>query len=206
MQICETRPDKKHQVKITFVGGHSVLVDKDYFAELCIKTGDDLSEEQIKEILKQSDYVRAKSRALWYLDRGALSCKGLAEKLKRAGFSSEAIERVIDRFCELSLLDDYAYATRLAEKCAEAGMSELATRTRLYEKGVPRDIIKTALESTEFDDGEAIKTVIAKKYAVKLQNGETEKVYAALVRRGFSYSAVKKALRLTRVEPVTPDK
>ncbi len=195
MTVLSVTPQKKHLTRVDTSDGKFFLLDSELCAELCLREGTVLDGEMIEEILKRSDYERAKSRALWYLDRGSLSCRSLAEKLRRAGFSKEAIDRVLERFCELSLLDDNAYALRLCERCAEAGMSRRAAQQKLYEKGVPREIALSALDGVEFDDGEAIQTVIAKKYASKLQKGETEKVYAALLRRGFSYSDVKQALK-----------
>ena len=55
---------------------------------------------------------------------------------------------------------------------------------------------KEMLEECECDEEEQIKNLLEGKYAYRLtQEKGTEKVYAALVRKGFSYSAVRSAMK-----------
>ena len=70
------------------------------------------------------------------------------------------------------------------------------TVRKLIEKGVPADIAKEVVSGSDTDEDAQIIAVIEKKYARKLEteNG-AQKVYAALIRKGFSFSAVKKALK-----------
>ena len=61
---------------------------------------------------------------------------------------------------------------------------------------LPKDIINQVLADTPFDESEQIAELIDKKYRLKLQTeGGSQKVYAALIRKGFSYSAVREQLK-----------
>ena len=52
------------------------------------------------------------------------------------------------------------------------------------------------MNDTESDEVASILSLIEKKYATKLlERDNFQKVYASLVRRGFSYSDVKTALK-----------
>lgn len=195
MKIASIKREKKHLTKILFEDGGEAALDSSLCDELCLKAGADLTDERLKEIKEQSDYIRTRSRALWYLDRSSHTERGLYDKLRRAGFSENSCAAVISRFCELGLLDDRRYAENYAERCAEAGMSRRAISDKLYAKGVPRDIIKETVSELSVDEGEQVRAVIDKKYKTKLAAGETEKVFAALMRKGFSYGAVRDALR-----------
>ena len=63
-------------------------------------------------------------------------------------------------------------------------------------KGVPYDLAKEMLEESDTDEEEQIKNLLEGKYAYKLtQEKGAEKVYAALVRKGFSYSTVRSAMK-----------
>ena len=102
----------------------------------------------------------------------------------------------VARIKELGLIDDNRLAARLAERMNEAGISKREAYAKLYSKGIPKDIIKTVLEETPFDEASQIETVIEKKYRNKLSDKENvQKVYAALVRKGFSYGEVSAALK-----------
>ena len=144
----------------------------------------------------ESDYRRAKSRAVWYLDRNDHTEKGLYEKLVRAGFRKEACAKVIARYVEVGLLDDERYARNYAQRLMEANVSKREAVAKMLQKGVPYDLAKSVLEETDTDEQTQIKNLISKKYRSKLaQEKGSEKVFAALVRKGFSYSAVREALK-----------
>ena len=93
-------------------------------------------------------------------------------------------------------MDDRRYGERLAEKLTSVGNSKRASLQKMYAKGLPYDLCKELLEEAEVDEEASLLRLIENKYATKLINKENyPKVYAALVRRGFSYSAVSTALK-----------
>lgn len=195
MQITEIKKDKLHLTKITFADGREVLVDNEVVYEKTLKVGADLSEQYINELASESDYRRAKSRALWYLDRQDHTEKALYQKLLRGGFPEKESAKVIARLCEVGLLDDNRYAENYAERLIESNISKREALQKMLLKGVPYELAKKVLTETEADEQTQIKNLIEKKYRNKL-SGEKgwQKVYGALVRKGFSYDEVKKAL------------
>ncbi len=195
MIITEIKKDKLHLMRLFLSDGNEVLIDKDVCNEKCLRKGMDLSEEALKSIIFESDYQRAKSRAIWYLDRMDHTEKALYDKLLRAGFKPKPCAKVIARLKEVGLLDDLRYAENYANRLIESNVSKREALQKMLLKGVPYDLAKSVLEETETDELSQIKNVIEKKYKNKLtaENG-VQKVYAALVRKGFSYGAVKTAL------------
>jgi regulatory protein len=103
---------------------------------------------------------------------------------------------VIARFIEVGLLDDRRFAENYAERLMEANVSKRQAVQKMLIKGVPYDLAKEVLEQTETDENTQIKNLIEKKYRNKLQteNGP-KKVFEALVRKGFSFSAAREALK-----------
>ena len=194
MQITEIKKDKLHLMKITLSDGSDILIDKDVCCEKCLKIGCKI--EDVNALVFESDYRRAKSRAVWYLDRNDHTEKGLYDKLVRAGFQKTACAKVIARYVEVGLLDDERYARNYAERLMEANVSKREAVAKMLQKGVPYDLAKSVLEEINTDEQTQIKNLINKKYRSKLavENG-SEKVFAALVRKGFSYGAVREALK-----------
>jgi regulatory protein len=193
MFITEIKKDKLHLMRVFLNDGNEVLIDKDVCKEKCLKKGMEL--DGLEEIIFESDYRRAKSRAIWYLDRTDHTEKALYDKLLRAGFKPKPCAKVIARLKEVGLLDDNRYAENYANRLIESNVSKREALQKLLLKGVPYDLAKSVLEETQTDELSQIKNVIEKKYKNKLlaENG-VQKVYAALVRKGFSYGAVKTAL------------
>lgn len=196
MIITDIVKDKKHQAKVVLDSGEAVLLDLDLFSEVPLKKGDEITAEKLIELNEKSEFLRAKSRALWCLDRAPYSEKGLYDKLITARFSPKTAAAVIKRLKELGLIDDVRYAARLCEYFKEKGLSRRETFHKMLLKGLPKEIVNDALLECEIDEPSQIKTLISKKYKNKMESKEdTQKVYASLIRKGFSYSAVKEALK-----------
>lgn len=196
MKIVEIKKDKKHTVKVSFDDGRSFNFDIDYWNSVCLREGDKLDDDSVKRHLNESEYIRAKSRGMWFLDRCDHSEKNLYEKIVAGGISRAAAARAVARLKELGLIDDRKFAVRLAAQMSENNISKREAYAKLYNKGIPKDVIKSVLEQTDFDEQEQIKAVIEKKYRAKMNTKENiQKVYAALIRKGFSYGSVSDAIK-----------
>ena len=196
MILSEVKRDKKHLYRITTEEEREFFVDVTTATEYCLKAGDSITEEKWQEILHRSDFVRAKERALWYLDRSDRSEKALYEKLVTAGFKPTVCAEVMAWLKEYGMVDDVRYATRLSERFSESNVSKREAYNKLLLKGIPRDIAREVTLETEFDESAQIRALIEKKYKNKLlDKTNVEKVYAALIRKGFSFSAVREQLK-----------
>ena len=197
MQILSLKKDKLHLTRLSLSNGEDILIDNDVCAEKCLKSGDALSETELCDLVFQSQYTRAKSRAVWYLDRKDRTSKELYNKLCQAGFDKKAVAKVIGRLIEVGLIDDYRFAENYANRLMESNVSKREALQKMLQKGVPYDMAKEVLSDCDADENEQITALIDKKYRTKLMaDGGVEKVYAALGRKCFSYVAVKTALMI----------
>ncbi len=196
MLILSLVRQKQHLTKLIFDNGEEALLDNDICINSGLKPQMQISEGELEDLKYTSDYERAKNRALWYLDRSDRTEKAMYEKLLTAGFPKKASAAVIARLVEVGLIDDRRFAIRFAEKCIESNISKREAVRKMLSKGVPYDIIKDTISETEVDEEEQAANILRKKYLNKLtQENGYEKVYAALIRRGFSYSAVRNVLK-----------
>ena len=193
MQITKLEKQKQHLTRIIFSDGSAAMLDNDVCSEKCLKVGMDLLPSELKAIESESDYTRTKSRAAWYMDRMDHTEKGLFDKLVRAGFKKEACAKVVARFIEVGLINDERYARNYAERLMEANVSKREAVQKMLVKGVPYDLAKQVLEEDETDELTQIKNLLEKKYSTKLN--AAQKVFAALARKGFSFGAIKEALK-----------
>lgn len=196
MQIKELKVQRGHLYNVVFNTGKILPIDRDIAESNSLKVGLELTEEDAKKIYAASQTKRAKSRCLWYLERRDYSAKELADKLY-GKFEPEYISFAVERMIELGLINDEAYAIHKAERMLkEQGMSMRLAKQKLIQKGLGRDQIEQALEGVEYDGVAAAKALIEKKYASKIGNqDDLRRTYQALLRRGFSHSDIKQALK-----------
>lgn len=166
------------------------------FYERGLKKGSELSPAAFCELLEQSETKRAKSRAVWLLSKKGYSSAGLRKKLNDK-FIKKAVDTAID-FCEQNgFLNDSDYAASLARRLQAANKSRRQTVLYMQKEGLSKEDIENALSSADIDESGAISELVARKYKDKLlQENGRQKVVAALLRRGFRYEDIKKAISL----------
>ena len=194
MRIDDISPRRKGLCAVT-ADGEEYLLNSETVEMHRLKKGQQIEPQFLSSLKKESDLDRAKSRALWYISRGDHSKKALFDKLRRA-FPPEAAEAAVERMCELGLIDDRRYAEQLAKSMSDGNRSKREILRKLFEKGIPNEVAKEAVDALECDAVAQITELIEKKYVRRLDSEEgVQKVFAALVRRGFSFGDVKSALR-----------
>lgn len=150
----------------------------------------------IEEEQKNAEYERARKRAMYLLGSHDYSVAGLREKLLN-NYSPETAERVIELMLSYGFLDDENYGKKLAASLIMGKKYGVyRTRSEMKRKGVPQSIIEDILREYESDDySEQLKTLIRKKYLDRIYDREgRKKTVAALIRRGYGFSEIKRAV------------
>ncbi len=147
----------------------------------------------------------AKKRALYLLGGRDYSRKELFEKLLK-NYSRETCETAVEQMAQYGYLDDRRYADKLAHKLVKVQKyGKKRAKMMMIQKGLGPQTADEALSRYSSDDMvEEITAVIEKKYMDKLSADgtegmrETQKVMAALARRGYGYEDIKRAISLVK--------
>ena len=91
MKITQIKPSQLHLSCVCFEDGENVLIDKDVCVSHSLMVDCEIDNEFLEQLRFESDYVRAKSRALWYLDRMDYSEKALYNKLVEKGLDRKSV-------------------------------------------------------------------------------------------------------------------
>ena len=174
------------------------ILDAEIIVSFHLKTGTELTEEQQQEILLAADRRRARERALYLLDYRDHSRWELVEKLCRTVDRDIALETA-DRLEEMGLLDDEAYARKLARYyilTKKYGARRAVLELR--KKGIPSGLAVQAVGETEPEEDQLTELVL-RKYARYLEADEDrkgrDKVIRALMRLGHGYYDAADAVR-----------
>lgn len=168
-------------------------VDGETLVRHHLEEGTLLEPYQLKEVFSQSETRRAKDQALRWLSLRAYASGELYDKLCQK-FDEHSAAAAAVEMNRLELLDDEAYAERRAAYLCQKGKSVREIAADLSRKGLCRELIQQVMDELAPDEGEQCYRLVCKSYLSKLLAGQTDKVMAALARRGFSYGEAKRAV------------
>lgn len=195
MRITELKPVRKSLTMVYIDGEYAMKLDTVTLAEKGIDVGYTFDDDELKELIEQSEYKRAKEKALWLLSGRDYSKKMLMDKIRKDS-SEEAAEEVCERMEELGLVNDESYARRLAHDLIYLKkLSVRGAKYKLMEKGIDRELCDEILEEFDVDPVEQLIELIDRKYADKLDDEKgLRRTVAALQRLGYNWSDIKSAL------------
>lgn len=181
--------------KIAFSDGEVIFIHQDILLEYNLQSGQDIPESAVESIVRANDLRRAKERALYLLDVRDYSYVELFKKLE-SSYSEDICFEVLNRLAEIGCINDTRYAEKLAEYfCVTKKFGYYRAKEQMRSRGLSQELIEQAL--AEYKEGalQRLCELIEKKYARYLsdENG-IKKTKAALVRQGYSFSEVNRAI------------
>lgn len=196
MRIEEIRQTRSPQgrVRICFSDGSSQMVFPAVISELQLYAGKELSQEDWQKLQKTAGEVSAKERAVRIISASAVSCRELENRLRQKGENEENAQAAVAWLQELKLLDDRKAAQQVVQSGVNRGYGEARIRQMLYEKRIPKTCWEEALACIPPQDG-AIDEFLQKRFRGKNPDRmECKRASDALLRRGHSWSDIRKAL------------
>lgn len=168
-------------------------IDAETLVRRCVCEDMELDADALADLRGESDARKATEKALTYLGMRDHSGKELYDKLC-VKFDAHTSAAAVAEVTRMGLVDDAAFAAHRAASLARQKKSTREIQRQLLQKGVSRDIVAEVLDDLQPEDEDACYALIQKMYLRKLEAGETQKVMAALARRGFSYGDSKRAI------------
>lgn len=194
MTVTAVEPRKKSLSALYIDGEFAVKLDTQTLIENKITPGTELDDETLHELIKKSDFRRAKEKALWLISYRDHSCKELFDKLRK-DYSAEAAENAVMRMQELSLINDEAFARRYAKELSSKHQSEQNIRYKLLQKGIDKDLAQSIIDELDIDPVTEIEALVEKKYLRQLCDDKgLRRTVAALQRAGYRYGDIKTVL------------
>lgn len=202
MKILSITPGKGKLYEITLEDEQKLWLHADLVQSEFLRPGDDLDEERITELRRQAAEHRTYEYGLYLLEKRGYSYRELYGKLMTAPNAQEdAVLAALEKLTRYGFLNDARYAEQLARHYVEA--KKFGLRRAEYEmrhRGLSQADIDDALAA--YDNAETISAqlleLLQKKYARYLTDPDdhrsTEKVTAALVRRGYTYQQIRYAI------------
>ena len=153
---------------------------------LSLDVGSAVDTDQLRAALAEHEPRLARERALQLLGYRERSRAELRQRLLDNGYSRDVVDPVVERFCEVELVDDRRFASAWVRTRASAGYGRHRIARELAEKGVDDDIISAALDD-ELRSDELSRATAALRGRRPRDAKDRERLVRRLVSRGFEF-------------------
>lgn len=198
MELTAAEPRRRGLVQLFLDGEAAVKLDAQVFLQSGLKPGDQVSDQELFELIQASDARRAQEKALYLLEYRNYSKRELTEKIARTAASREAAHAAAGRMEELGLIDDRRFGEDYAKELfSRKGYGARRAAQELRRKGLDQELVQELVEKygSPEQSGENIRRVLEKKYPGWREDEKVRRrAFAALQRLGYSYQEVREAM------------
>lgn len=174
-------------------------LDLENFLKLGLKVEQELSEEEIENIVKKSEFQKTSDKLLKFASLRPRSKKEITDWLKRKKVHESLDKELFNRLKRLELIDDIKFAQWWVDQRNEfKPRGKRALEAELRMKGIKKEVIESTLSDLKVDEEKIAKELLNKK-AYKWKNlpkrEAREKKGQFLLRKGFGWEIIEKVLR-----------
>ena len=201
MTVTRIEEISKSRVRICVDEEFAFVLYKGELRSFHIREGEELEEKNFRIIMTELLPKRAKLRAMGLLKNREYTVKQLRDKLKMGGYPENIVEEALSYVGGYHYTDDCRYAANYI-RCHERTRSRRRIEQDLMGKGIDRltleqDWAEWEEEGGSQDERLMIQTLLDKKGfdAQKADQREKQRMYAFLMRKGFSGEQVRRAVQ-----------
>jgi regulatory protein len=196
----QPKPRRKDQYVLALDDGRSFSVHKEVVAKYRLKSGMEIDEERLNFYIWEANLKTAGDLALKYLGYRSRTKKQLYDYLKRKGFEDPVVDKTIEKMQEYGFLNDEEFALRWVESRKTgrpAGRRKIAYE--LKAKGIDEETLESALNTLTEEEEQEQALKLAEKASLRYKHLPSRermaRISQTLMRRGFGWDIVERALR-----------
>ena len=197
--ITAIKPQKsKKRVNIYLDYKFGFGIDLENFTRMRLRVEMELTEKEIEEIVKKSEFQKTLDKLLRFATLRPRSEKEVKDWFSRRSVHESLHEELFNRLRGLDLIDDKKFAVWWVEqRTTFKPRGKRALGAELRNKGIKKEIISEVLEETEVDEKKIASELLGKK-AYRWKNlpklEARQKMGAFLARKGFNWEIIEKVL------------
>ncbi len=193
MYITGLKREKKRLTAVFVDGELWDKLDSEVLEQRAIKAGMQVDEDFLTELKFESDYKRAKDRAMYLISFRDYSEKELFSKLKR-DYDEAAVKKAVARMRDVGLINDLNFAQKYAKELLfNKHFSKRRAEFELLQKGIDKDTVCDILAELEYDAVEQIRLLVDKKYRLAYSDEKVKKRAVAFLQRyGYRWNDIKR--------------
>ena len=200
MIITAMEPRRKSLTAVYLDGQLAGEIDCETMLRMHLHIGDVLDDDAWTSLCAESEIARAKSYAVWLLDRRSYTTGMLRQKM-RESHSPAAIDTTLEWVQQIGLVDDADYARRYASELVRLrSFSGFRIEQELMHRGISRDLARQTVaelagEANLPEPCAAIRSLLQGKFAGKYGDEKgRRRTVAALQRMGYRWDNIRTVL------------
>ncbi len=199
-QITALRPTRRDpdRISVDLDGTFAFALPAQLIADEDLEIGDTLDEARVASLLEADEAARATESALAFLGYRPRSEREVRDRLRRGGYSQDAIDHAISRLHGWRYLDDEDFARRWVEnRATHRPRGKRLLQQELRNKGIDRETAREVIDQADLDeatDAEQIARRRLPSYAGDDPATIRRRLGAYLARRGYGYDVIRAAL------------
>lgn len=187
------QPDMAGRFRVTFSDGSVMRLYKQTVQDFGLYAGLELTEEEMQNLQTEASKMSAKMRAVRIVSASSVSKRDLEQRLIQKGEDASCAKEAVSWLEDLNLLDDKKTAEQIVSRCVSKGYGIARAKQALYEKRIPKAYWSEALAEYP-DQTDAIRAYIENHLPEDADQKAVKKVIDALLRKGHSYSDIRRGL------------
>jgi len=198
------QPDRVGRHMVRFEDGSSMRLYRQTVEDFGLFPGKELTEQELESLRTAAGEMSAKMRAVRIISASGVSKKDLEQRLIHKGENPEQAKNAVQWLTDMDLLDDEKTAQQVVAQCIRKGYGLNRAKQALYEKRIPREYWTAALEDYP-EQLDAIVDFLKSRLGTDRDIKAVRKATDALIRRGHSYSQIRKGLELLNLDNELPE-
>lgn len=196
MRITDIEQLTKTKYKVYVDDEALCILSSGDLKKLQLKIGLELNAAAYEMIYEQYVTRRARMKALSLLERRDYSSQELFERLKKEGFSKDAVEDAMAYVKSYHYIDDDRYIENYISYRAFGKSRQLLYQT-LVSKGLDSEKIQSYMDASGIDDAESIRRIYSKKFSdiTELTPERKQKIFNYFLRKGFKYNDITNIIK-----------
>ena len=194
IESVASQPDRAGRHKVRFDDGTEMRLYRQTVEDFSLYAGLEMSDEAFDRLTAAACEMSAKMRAVRIVSVSSVSKKDLEQRLIQKGETPKDAKNAVSWMSELDLLDDRKTAEQVVHRCIAKGYGIHRAKQALYEKRIPKQYWDEALEDYP-DQEDAILSFLRSRLDDRSDAKQVNKAIDALIRRGHSYSDIRRGLQ-----------
>lgn len=189
----------KKRVNISIDGSFGFGLDLENFMKLQLKVSQELTQDEINEIIKKSEFQKCLDKTINFVMVRPRSIKEVKNYFRRKEVPESIHEEIFKRLERLELVNDQKFAKWWIDQRLQFKLKSKKDITfELRQKGIDTNIIKNILDDSEIDEIKIAKELVDKKsykwqkYDEKVRR---QKISQYLVGKGFNWNVMNDVLK-----------
>ena len=194
-----TSPDRVGRYLVRFDDGSVMRLYRQTVEDFGLYSGKELEAEELEKLRSAVGAMSAKMRAVRIISASGVAKKDLEQRLIHKGENPEQAKQAVQWLSDMDLLDDRKTGEFVVRSCIHKGYGKERAKQALYEKRIPREYWDELLADYP-DQSEAIEAFLRNKLSGGFDDKALRKATDALIRRGHSYSQIRRVLERLSVD------